>query len=244
LYTSSGNLSVEATAFRKALRTTIRFGPNRLSRIVISHIVTNILNGFGDGQVTVPGGVSFNFQLENIPYVNNGTTIAIEFDVDTDVNEGTLVPNATNILQDPTSSTLNLQNPTEDHIEYGSNDTRRIRWKRAVYCDNGKIVVVRSRFVLFTGETPDGGFVVRKKLYVTFYIPGDRCLKVFWDPTNDMETPPDNFVPPTGTSTGSNSGSSSGTGSSTGTGSGVNPVPTGNNVSKLIIGFGLIALLI
>jgi len=233
LYGSMGNTTLDVTAFRRVFKCAIRFGPNRLSRVVISVVATNIQNGFGDGEVTIPGGVSYNFQIENVPYIANDTSVAIAFDVDTDTVEGTLVPNATNVEFDPNGG-LQLEDPSEDHIEYSGNDTRRVRWKRRVYCDSGKEVVVRSRFVVFTGETPDDGFVVRKRLYVTFHIStSDRCSKVFWDPTNDVSTPPDNYVGPT-------------TGPTSGTGTNNVDTDHSNDVSKLMAALliSIIALLV
>jgi len=229
LYSSMGNLSLDATSFRRAFRTTIRFGPNRLSRILISHIVTNIFNGFGDAEVTVPGGVSYNFQLDNVPYTGNDTSFALELDIDTDVMEGFYVPNATDVYTDSNGG-LSLQNSSEDHIEF--NDTRRLRWKKIVYCDGGKEVVVRVRYVVST-EVPDDGFIVRKKLYVTFHISrSERCYKIFWDPTNDMETPTDVYNYPTGGNTGTTGGNTGQVDTDT------------NNIEKLVFSFFLLVAML
>jgi len=237
IWQSNGNGSVDNSGFRKAFIASVRFGPNRLSRVIISVIITNIRNAANDSQVTVPGGVSFNIQLENFPFRANDTTPVLEFNVDSDVDEGTLSPNTTTPTETDDNQ-LQLDDNTEGRVDF--NDTRKIRWKRRVFCDNNKEVVVRTRFVKVTTETPDGGLVVRKKLIVTFHISRSvRCSKLFWDPTNDIETPPDQYIEPSGT-----------TGNPTSTTGNPTPTPTGtktnSSVSKMLVGLllFLIALLI
>jgi len=75
--------------------------------------------------------------------------------------------------------------------------------------------------------------LLEKKLYVTFHIStSERCSSVFWDPTNDMETPFDVYTEPSetgSTPTGNNPTGNNPTGS---TPTGNNPTgnnPTGNN---------------
>jgi len=232
LYGDMGNTSLEATAFRRIFKCAIRYGPTRLGRIIISHIAANIRNGFNDSEVTVPGGVSYNFQLDNILYRANDTSFALEFDVDMDFDDGTLNLNSSNIYTDAFGG-LTLQDNSEGHVDFAENDTRKLRWKRSVYCDGNKEVIVRVRYVRNTTETPDGGYAIRKKLYVTFHIStSERCSSVFWDPTNDMETPFDVYTEPSGTGstpTGNNPTGNNPTGS---TPTGNNPTgnnPTGNN---------------
>jgi hypothetical protein len=159
LYENTGNGSVEASGFRRAFQTSIRFGPNRLSRIIISAIVTNIKNAANDSQVTVAGGMSFNIQLDNFPYRSNDTSAVLEFDIDTDSDEGSL-EESSNVERDDEGG-LNLADESEGSIKY--NDTRRIRWKRRVYCDGNKEVIIKTRLVRSMTENPDGGFTVRKK---------------------------------------------------------------------------------
>jgi len=222
---ASANGSVDNSGFRRAFQASVRFGPNRLSRIIVSIIVTNVRNAINDSQITVPGGASFNIQLENFPFRSNDTTPVLEFDVDTDIDEGNLTKNMTGEMDD---NQVQLQDDTEGRIDF--DETRKIRWKRRVFCDGNKEVVVRIRFVKNTTETPDGGFLVRKKLIVTFHINSTtRCSKLFWDPTNDVETPPDQYIEPTTppTDTTMTSGTPTDTTMTSGTPTGTTPNPTG-----------------
>jgi len=49
----------QTPAFRYVTRASLRFGPSRLARLVLSFISTNVKNQIGDSEVTVPGGLSF-----------------------------------------------------------------------------------------------------------------------------------------------------------------------------------------
>jgi len=240
------NGSADPSGIRRIFRASVRFGPNRLSRIIVSIVITNIQNANNDSQITVPGAASFNVQLDNFPYRSNDTSAAIEFDVDVDVDEGTLNTNMSGLVDD-SSDQLTLQDNTEGNVDF--NDTRKIRWKRHVFCDGNKDVVLKSRFFKSTTETPDGGFLVRKKLIITFHISrSQRCNQLFWDPTNDVSTPPDQYIEPTPTATTMTSGNPNPT-TTTMTGgnpTGTSPVPTmsGNNVSKLFAGLLLFVIAI
>jgi len=228
----------ENAGFRRAFRCAVRFGTNRISRVILSSIATNIRNGIKDGQITVPGGVSFNLVIDNFPYKANDTSVSFEFDVDNDKDEGNLVENVAG--ETDSEGGLNLADNTEGRLEFGVNDTRRIRWRRQVYCDGNKLVIIRVRFVK-TSESVDGGFVVRKKLFVTFHIDrSSRCSKLLWDPTNDIETPEEPFVAgPTGgtESTSGTATSGSATSGSTTTGAGTQSGKTSSNVTKLFASF-------
>jgi len=249
VYSANGNTTAipDPTAFRRAFRVATRFGHGRLSRVILTFIATNIKNGIGDGEVTIPGGVSFNINLENIAYVANDTSIALEFDVDLDYDEGVLENNATKVERD--SDGLQLSDDTEGRVTLDVNETRRIRWKRRVFCDGNKEVVVRARFVKIIIETP-AGFVVRKKLFITFHIGRSaRCHRLLWDPSTDIAPEDDAFVGPTGTTgtTGGTTGTTGTTGSTTGT-TGGSTASTGStsSSSKLLIAlfFAMIAIVL
>jgi len=221
----------DTPSWRRVIRASLRFGDGRLGRLVVTFVATNIKNQIDDGEVSIPGGVSFNLLIDNIPYRFNDTSVALEIEVDTDDDSGELVPNTTSIDTDAMDTsmgdTFSLQDNTEGQVQYG-NDTRRIRWKRRVFCDGNKTVVIRSRFVKSVNETPDGGFIVRKRLFITFHIAsGDRCSRFLWDPATDIETPVDSSpAAPTDTTatgtatTSSETGTGTGTGTSSGTHSG------------------------
>jgi len=141
---------------------------------------------------------------------------------------------------DKDSDGLDLKDESEGKLTYDART--RIRWKRRVYCDGTKEVVVRARLV--TGVVDDSvGYTVRKRLFITFRISRTiRCLKLLWDPSTDFETPEDIIVDPstsspttgTGSSSPSTETSSPSTGtsspstgtSSPSTGSGSNPNPS------------------
>jgi len=218
----------DTPSWRHVTRVSLRFGLGRLARLVLTFVATNVKNQIGDGEVSIPGGVSFNLLIDNIPYRFNDTSAVLEIEVDTDDDAGDLVPNTTNVDTDTTDTsngdTYSLQDDTEGQVQYG-NDTRRIRWKRRVFCDGNKTVVIRARFVKSVNETPDGGFLVRKRLFITFHIePGNRCSTLLWDPATDIETPADtssttSTTDTTATSSGTTSSTSSGTGTSSSTSS-------------------------
>jgi hypothetical protein len=197
--TPGPNNTYEYVGFRRAFRCGVRYGANRISRIIFSSIATNIRNGINDGQITVPGGVSFNLVVDNFPYRANDSSVSMEFDVDSDADDGQLVQNRQG-ERDPDGG-LELQDNTEGQVSF--NDTRKIRWKRQVFCDGNKQVIIRTRFVKSTTETPSGNFIVRWKLFVTFFISRSlRCSQLLWDPTNDVETNEEPIAQPTGTVTG------------------------------------------
>jgi len=159
--------------------------------------------------------------MDNFPYRWNDTSAAIEFDVDTDDMDGVLVPNTTNVDTDTVDTAsgdgFTLEDNTEGQVQF-NDTTKKLRWKRIVFCDGNKTVTIRSRFFVAINETPDDGFVVRRKLFVTFHIAvGVRCPKLIWDPSSDQETSADLVDTSTTTGTGSSTGSTSST-TSTATG--------------------------
>jgi len=238
VYDSTLDKTIDPSLFRRVSRSGARFGPSRLSRISLSTIVTNVKNGIGDGEVTRPGGSSFNILLENIPFKAIDSSFVLEFDVDSDADTAVLEDNVA--IVDKDSDGLDLKDESEGKLTYDART--RIRWKRRVYCDGTKEVVVRARLV--TGVVDDSvGYTVRKRLFITFRISRTiRCLKLLWDPSTDFETPEDIIVDPstsspttgtgssspsTGTSSPSTGTSSPSTGtSSPSTGSGSNPNPS------------------
>jgi hypothetical protein len=253
IYSTNGNATVipDPSAFRRAFRVATRFGNGRLSRAIFTFIATNIKNGLQDGEVTIPGSASFNIILENIVYKANDTSIALEFDVDLDFDEGVLENNASTVDKD--SDGIQLEDNTEGRVNI--NETRKIRWKRRVFCDGNKEVVVRARFVKTTVETPQGGFLVRKKLFVTFHISRSvRCHRLIWDPSTDIAPEDDTFTGPTGgttSTTGTTGGTTSTTGGTTTGGStsttGGSTATTGtSSSSKLLIAlfFAMIAIVL
>jgi len=200
LYENVGNAALvpNATNFRRVHRTTVRFGPNRISRVVFSFLSTNIKNGVDEPEVTVPGGVNWNLLVENAPFIANDSSFALEFDVDLDADEGTLTDTDTGAERDITDGLALGTDDSEGSIRF--TDKRRIRWKRRVFCENDRTVTVRVRFVRVVTETPDGGFTVRKRLIVTFHISRSaRCQRITWDPTTDVEPEDDDIVISTGT---------------------------------------------
>jgi len=238
--------STDTPSFRHVTRASLWYGPGKLARAILTFVATNIKNQVFDPEVTVPGGVSFNLLLDNIPFRFNDTSFFLEIIYDTDDEDGALVPNTTNVDQDQvdqsSGQSVQLQDNTEGQVQF--NDTRKVRWKRVVYCDGNKTVVVRSRFVKAVGETPDGGYLVRRRLFITFHIAiGVRCSRLLWDPATDIETPADTSATSTtgSSSTGTTSTSSTGTSSSTGTATTSSTVSTGSthssNVATLVASF-------
>jgi len=210
-------------SFRHVTRASLWYGPGKLARAVLTFVSTNIANQVNDAEITIPGGVSFHLLLDSIPYRFTDTSVFLEIIYDTDFDAGDLVTNTTDvdtsIVDQQSGAALNQQDNTEDQLQF--NDTRRVRWKRQVFCDDGETIEIRSRWVKAVNETPDGGYLVRKRLYVTFHIAvGVRCSRIFWDPATDIETPADDNVTDTGslssTTTGTGTGTSS-TSSMTGT---------------------------
>jgi len=200
LYENVGNAALvpNATNFRRVHRTTVRFGPNRISRVVFSFLSTNIKNGFDEPEITVPGGVNWNLLVENAPFIANDSSFALEFDVDLDADEGTLTETDTGAERDITDGLTLGTDDTEGSVRF--TDKRRIRWKRRVFCDNNKTITVRVRFVKILTETPDGGFTIRKRLIITFHISrNSRCNRITWDPTTDVEPEDDDIAISAGT---------------------------------------------
>jgi len=198
--------STDTPSFRHVTRVGARFGPGRLARAILTFVATNVKNAISDGEVTLPGGVSFKLLLDNIPFRHeNGTSIAVHINFDSNDNEGELVSNSTTTVEsDPEDAAdgYTLEDNTEGQVQFNNNDTRRIRWKRRVFCDGNKTLIVRMRFIKSVNETPsDGGFTVRNHLIVTFHIDGGRCPRLLWDPATDIETPEDNIVESTTTTT-------------------------------------------
>jgi len=192
----------DTSSFRHITRVGARFGPGRIARAILTFVATNIKNSVGDGEVSLPGGLTFTLLLENIPYRKNGSSIAVEVDFDSDDDAGVLVANTSSIETDSTDDTsgdsVKLEDNTEGQVQF--NDTRRIRWKRRVFCEGNKTVIVKMRYFTAVGESADSGFTVRKKLVVTFHIPaGGRCSKLLWDPATDIETVDDTTTDTTAT---------------------------------------------
>jgi len=216
IYDEGDKTQPNTTAWRKILRTAVRFGPNRISRAIFSFAVSNIRNGIDDPDVTIPGGSSWNIILENIPYVANNSSVAIEFDLDLDSDEGTLIDSVANVERDDRDGVALVDN-SEGSVDF--TDKRRIRWKRKVFCDGTKEVTVRVRLVRILTENPDSGFTIRKRIIVTFHISrAERCYRLTWDPTTDL-APEDDVI--SGTDTSSSTGGSTNTntgGSTTNTG--------------------------
>jgi len=190
-------------AYRRAFRVVIRFGPLRLARAILTLIVSNVKSGFGDEQVILPGGFAFNLVLEDVPFTRDGTSFAVAFDFHLDkVDDTTIVRNKTGELERP-DSPPDVSDSSESAVSFP--DERRFRWRRRVYCDNNKDLVVRERMVTVV-ETPDGNFQFVRRVFITVHKDGDRCKRFFWDPTSDLSntTQDDMFIfppPNTGTTT-------------------------------------------
>jgi len=160
--------------------------------------------------VTRAGQVSFNVHIENPPWRAGNSSFALEFDLDSDKDDGTLERNTTTREVDTTPESVRYADESEDRVTFDG--TRRIRWRRRVFCktedDRDIEVTVRSRIVAST-ETAEAGFSFRKKLIVTFHHDTDRCHRLFWDPSGDIGS--DDVILPSETVSGSaTSGATSG----------------------------------
>jgi len=165
----------------------------KIARAIFSIITSNIKNAEGEGQVVLAGGVSYNFVLENIPYTMDGTSIAIVMDINLDVDEGSIKVNNTSFEKD-TVSRFSLTDESESAIVF--NDSRRIRWRRRVFCEDNKEVVIKERIVGMA-EATDDGFTFTRRVYITVHISAtDRCRRLVWDPaaeipSDEIEAPPE-----------------------------------------------------
>jgi hypothetical protein len=251
LFNDPNNVNDTTGVFRRLFRSVILYGPLRLARMVVTFITTNIRNGIGSGQVTRPGDLSFNIVLENIPWTSDNTVMALVIDHDVDIDDATTtITNDTGFEVDPMAPPY--ADVSEQAIQFS--DITRFRFRKRVYCDGTKTIVVRVRYIKVVGETPSRGLVVRKRLFVTFHSDlNGRCRRIFFDPSMDNTVNSDpNYTPSTDTSgsTASGSGSSaSGSGSSaSGSNAGTNTgstggTNTGSTSGAVALSFGLLSLL-
>jgi len=215
LYTSAKDL--QSDSFIRVLRATHRFGVARLSRLILTLRATNVRNGIY-GQVIIPSGFGYSVLIEHPPYTDSNSSFAIEYDVESDKDEGVLERNTTDVEVDSDDSALKLSDETEDSLKF--NGTRRLRWRRKVYCKdvngNDTEVTVRVRLVK-TNETPgDAMFTVRKRVVVSFHTEKERCARLLWDPTGDIGDSSDPTIGPTD-ATASTGASTTGSGTGAGT---------------------------
>jgi len=180
-----GDDSQQGAGFQRIFRLSIRFGPLRLFRVVLSFIFSNVRNAFDLGQVTIPGGVNFNAIFDNIPFTRDNTHIAFAFDIESDVDLD-LVRKTTAIEVD--SSVPSYQDNGEASVEF--NDTRRVRFRRIVFCDGGNTLIIRERIV----KLQENGITIRR-VFITYFYSNRRCTKLLFDPALD-NAPPDTVIAP------------------------------------------------
>jgi len=234
-----------SSSFIRFFRYTIRFGPLRLSRLVIDAIVSNIRTAAGLTQVHIPGGITFNHILDAIPYTKDGTHFVFAFDIISDPNDViSYNESPTPFEQDP--SLPNFSDNSEGAITFGANDTRRIRFRKIVFCENGVSLIIKVRVITVTENS-----VVIRRVYVTYYFNNiARCDRIILDPSGENANAPAN--PPVyygttggnGGSTGGNGGSTGSNGGSTGSqGTGKGSTGTGSVVSCFFILIALVMFL-
>jgi len=197
--------------FRRAFRCVTRFGPLRLARFAFSILTANVRNGIGSGAVINAGDVSFNLLIENIPYTNDNTRIAIALDIDLDVDDGSIVANGSGFERDDMAPAFS--DVSETAIRFS--DQTRFRFRNRTFCEDNKAVLIRVRYVTVSGETPSGTFTIRKRLFITFHTDAaTRCKRIMLDPSfdttnnNDPYSDSTNTQTQTGTQTGTTKNSS------------------------------------
>jgi len=215
LFTDPRNESDSTGVFRHALRVATRFGPLRLARLVFNLVASNVRNGIGSGQVVGAGDVGFNLLLDNIPFTKDGTHIALVFDVDVDVEDGNFTRRLDKPLEtDSLPDAPVVEDDSESSVDFA--DSTRIRIRNRAYCEGGKSLIIRMRYVKVTGENPTG-FAIRKRLIITVHFDSSaRCKRIFLDPSFDVNNSNDPGPQSSQSGSGSGSGSASGSGSSSG----------------------------
>jgi len=171
--------------------------------------------------------------LDALPYTKDGTHFAFAFDIISDPNDVISYNESTTPFeQDP--SLPNFSDNSEGEIAFGVNDSRRIRFRKIVFCENGVSLIIKVRVITVTENS-----IVIRRVYITYYFNNiARCDRIILDPSAENPNPPVN--PPVNSgSTGGNGGSTGGNGGTTttqSTGKGT------NSGSVLSCFFTLIAL--
>jgi hypothetical protein len=187
------------SSFRRAFRCVTRFGPLRLARLAFSILTSNVRNGVGSGTVINAGDVSFNLLIENIPYSNDDSRIAIALDIDLETDDGSIVANGSGFERDDMAPAFS--DVSETAIRFS--DQTRFRFRNRTFCEENKAILIRVRYITVSGETPSGGFTVRKRLFITFHSESAlRCKRIMLDPSFDTTNSEDPYTDSTNTGTG------------------------------------------
>jgi len=125
------------------------------------------------------------------------------------------------------------------------------------YCEGNTQVIIRSRLRTVVSETSDNGYVVRKRLEITFHFDRTRrCNRILWDPSIDVADNQDNYNPngPTSTPTPNpnvptptpdpNVPTPTPTPGPNGPTPAPTPTPDNKNISSKLIGLSIISLIV
>jgi len=181
----------QGSGFQRVFRLSVRFGPLRLIRLILTFVLSNVRNSAGLGQVNIPGGINFNAVFDNIPFTRDGTHFAFAYDIDSDVD---VTVNRKLAQTENDADVPKYPDDAETVLDFsGVNDTRRVRFRRIVFCENGNTLIIRERVVVIQ----DNGVTFRR-VYITYFFSNQRCARLFFDPALD-NAPPDQpiaAVPP------------------------------------------------
>jgi len=122
--------------------------------------------------------------FDNIPYTRDDTHIAFAFDILSDVDLN-IDRNTVPYEDDPNVPTY--QDNGETSISF--NDSRRIRFRRIVFCEGGNTLIIKERIFKFTLN----GITIRR-VFISYIFTKRRCAKLLFDPALE-NAPPDVVVP-------------------------------------------------